>query len=79
MTIKTDRTAYRIYRETQELALVIARAMGWDVQKASVFCRERNNERDARAVQFFNVACKVQEHVHGHEMEDIIEEITGNN
>ena len=76
MTIKTDRTAYRIYRETQELALVIARAMGWDVQKASIFYRESNN---ARAVQFFNVACKVQEHVHGHEMEDIIEEITGNN
>ena len=66
----------RIYRETQELALVIARAMGWDVQKASVFCRESNN---ARAVQFFNASCKVQEHVHGHEMEDIIEEITGNN
>ena len=66
----------RIYRETQELALVLARAMGWDVQNASVFCRESNNER---AVQFFNVACKVQEHVHGHEMEDIIEEITGNN
>ena len=78
MKIKTDRTAYRIFRETQELALVIARAMGWDVQKASVFYRESNNN-NARAVQFFNVACKVQEHVHGHEMEDIIEEITGNN
>ena len=76
MTIKTDRTAYRIYRETQELAHCIARAMGWDVQNASVFSRESNNER---AVQFFNVACTVQEHVHGHEMEDIIEEITGNN
>ena len=50
----------RIYRETQELALVIARAMGWDVQNASVFYPESNN---ARAVQFFDVACKVQEHV----------------
>ena len=68
----------RIYRETQELALVIARAMGWDVQKASIFSRESQNI-NGRAVQFFNVDCKVQEHVHGHEMEDIIEEITGNN
>ncbi|MCG7545401.1 hypothetical protein MHM93_14565 [Pseudoalteromonas sp. MM17-2] len=64
-------TEIKIYKEAQQLAVTLAEQDGWDAQASSF----NSQHKSVRVRSYFAKACEILQHLNGHEMSDIVDEV----
>ncbi|WP_339140466.1 hypothetical protein [Pseudoalteromonas galatheae] len=68
-------TEIKIYTEAQQLAVTLASQDGWDARTSSF----NSQHKSIRVRSYFAKACEILEHLNGHEMSDIVDEVESHN